>query len=152
MGAGLTIVSSADIIISAEEGFFSFAETNVGLLGPVFECSRSIPIQVLRYMTLTGAKLSADELYRYGYIFEVVEKDALYGRALEVAQQIEAKPPLVTKEVKIALQRLADIDRLYHLDAVETYWTNETLLKDSHDFREAYTSFLEKRPPRFTGK
>ena len=64
-----------------------------------------------RYFLLTGQKLTAEEALELGVINEVLPHDQLMNRALELAEQLAALPPLTACYTRIILtQRLK---RLY---------------------------------------
>jgi enoyl-CoA hydratase/carnithine racemase len=82
-----------------------------------------------RYLMLTGQQLSADKALEWGLVAEVLPRDRLMPRALELAEQLAAKPPLLlrytrvlfTQQIKrhmlndlgygLALEGLATMDR-----------------------------------------
>ncbi|MFF3567528.1 enoyl-CoA hydratase/isomerase family protein [Nocardia jiangxiensis] len=56
-----------------------------------------------RYFLLTGQQLSASEALALGVVNEVLEPEALLGRARELAEYIIARPPLVTRYTRTAI-------------------------------------------------
>jgi enoyl-CoA hydratase/carnithine racemase len=66
-----------------------------------------------RYFMLTGQEIPAAEALRIGLVGEVLTRDALMPRALELAREIQRRPPLtrrytrmaLTQELRLVLQR-----------------------------------------------
>jgi len=151
MGEGMALVSASDILLATKNSKFSIAEVNVGLMGILSECSVAIPMQAIKYMSLTGISMTAKELYRYGSIFEIVEDEQLCQRGLELAKVIASKPPLAVQEIKFRIHNLQDVSVLMYKNAPMEYDCSLRLCQ-TEDHKEAYTSILEKRTPIFSGR
>ena len=65
-----------------------------------------------RYFLLTGQELQARQALDYGAVSEVLPRDQLLARALELAQLIAAKPMLTRRYTRVALTQR--IKRLLH--------------------------------------
>lgn len=65
-----------------------------------------------RYFMLTGQRLSAEEALSLGVVGEVVEREALLGRAAELGRMIARRPTLLTRYTRVALTH--EIRRLLH--------------------------------------
>jgi enoyl-CoA hydratase/carnithine racemase len=65
-----------------------------------------------RYFLLTGQELSARQALDYGAVSEVLPRERLLARALELAQTIAAKPILARRYTRVALTQR--IKRLLH--------------------------------------
>ncbi len=75
------------------------------------------------------------------------EYDAIYGKAVEVAKQLMAKPGCALAAAKAAINKAA-IETVAAGKATET--TEFTLLFDTHDQKEGMAAMIEKRSPVFT--
>lgn len=83
-----------------------------------------------------------------GLASEVVADSAVQGRALELAQEIAALPPLAIAQIKEVLLAGQDAS----LDAALALERKAfQLLFASQDQKEGMRAFLEKRVPRFQG-
>ena len=97
----------------------------------------------------TGDIIDATEAHRIGLVGRIVEPDQLLDTSLERAHVIAANPPLAIAHLKAALRDTLDPD-WRELGR----WVSSTLgeLFQTDDHKEGVASFLEKRPPHFTGK
>lgn len=99
-------------------------------------------------LVFTGDIIDAAEAHRIGLVGRVVGPDRLLDTALERAHVIAANPPLAIAHLKAAMRDTLDPD-WRELGR----WVSSTLgeLFQTDDHKEGVASFLEKRPPRFTG-
>jgi enoyl-CoA hydratase/carnithine racemase len=95
-----------------------------------------------------GDDLPAERALELGLVNRVVPDDAVLTEALAWAEKIAANAPLAVKAMK----------RLYRHGLTEDFSSHShhvlmqlLLLMRSEDFREGVASFVERRPPRFTG-
>ncbi len=97
-------------------------------------------------LLFTARLIDADEGKAAGVFNEVVEPERLEARTLEVAEQIAANAPLTIRSVKEGVRRLMEHARI--TDAEDLV----QLAYQSDDFREGIDAFLNKRPPKWTGR
>ena len=142
LGGGLVMVSQCDIIIAADTATFGLPEINVGVMGGAKHLARIVPEKVMRWMALTGKRVDAAYLERFGVIQKVVAREKVLEVALEVADDICAKSPAGVRLMKevINLTEPMDLDNGYH---VETYAT--AIISSHPDSKEAAKAFQEKR-------
>jgi enoyl-CoA hydratase len=149
VGAGTAIAASCDIIIADEDAVFSIPEITVGIIGASEFLQLLIPRRLARYYAFTGKPISAQEVKAFGGILDVVAKDKLLERALEVAGEISVLAPISLTLLKKALND-NDNERLS-----EKYMHEAELglqFYHSNDFKETIVAISEKRKPVFTGK
>jgi enoyl-CoA hydratase len=92
--------------------------------------------------------MPVDEAWRIGLVNEVLPRDEVLDRAMDMAQRIAANGPLAVRAVKEAVRRsegtsLDDALRIESEVGVPVF--------TSKDAVEGPRAFMEKRPPRFTG-
>ncbi|HEY1737879.1 MAG TPA: enoyl-CoA hydratase family protein [Acidimicrobiia bacterium] len=142
LGGGIGLAGNADIIVAADDATFSVPEIDRGALGTATHLARLVPPHKMRAMFLTGATASARELEHYGAIERVVPPEELLGAALEIANTIAAKSPLVVRRAKESINMIdpVDVKRSYRMEQGYTFELN--LYGDSDELRQA---FVDKR-------
>lgn len=96
-GAGATFAACADILFASPEATFSLPEINIGVVGGAKAMSRMLPAHKVRAMSLTGLPVSAEEIYRWGGIEQIVPKEELHAVTLEYAKKIADKGALAVR-------------------------------------------------------
>ena len=101
------------------------------------------------YHLLTSDEFTAQEAHRIGLVQEVVAAGQEYDRALELARLVCEGAPLAVQETKASSLR-------YLLEGQEAarsaFAATQARLAATDDAAEGLASFVEKRPPRFTGR
>ncbi|HYC54924.1 MAG TPA: enoyl-CoA hydratase [Candidatus Binatia bacterium] len=98
----------------------------------------------------SGRLVDADEALRMGLVSRVIRNETFMGEVREYAQSIVANSS--PRSIRIMKRQIYD-DQLTTLEesvAVAVKEMHESLR--SEDFREGVAHFMEKRPPRFTGR
>jgi methylglutaconyl-CoA hydratase len=102
-----------------------------------------------RELALTGRIFDAAEAFRLGLVTEIVPAEKLMERAHEVAAGfLESSPSslLHTKQLLLHYDE-SDVQR-----EIELAIKANAEIRNTADFREGVTSFLEKRAPKWTGR
>jgi methylglutaconyl-CoA hydratase len=102
-----------------------------------------------RDLLLTGRLFGAEEAHEMGLITEVVPPEQLMARANELAAQLMENSPASLRTTKALLSGYTreQLDRQLKSAIRENAASRQTA-----DFKEGITAFLEKRKPRWTGK
>jgi enoyl-CoA hydratase len=126
LGGGIGLVGNSDVIIAAEDATFGLPEVDRGALGAATHLSRLVPQHKMRAMVYTSATATAAELHHFGSVHAVVPRDKLREAALEFAEQIAAKDPLVIRRAKESLNGidLWDVNRSYRFEQGFTFELN----------------------------
>jgi enoyl-CoA hydratase/carnithine racemase len=152
IGAGCDLANMCDIRIGSTAAQFGETFVNLGLMagdGGAWFLQRLVGPQRAAELTLTGRIVKADEARDIGILLEVTEPGRLLARAMEIAGQIAAKPPLAVRYAKRAL-RLARRQSLP--DHLETCASFQGTLQKTEDHLEALAAFFEKRAGQYKGK
>ena len=151
VGWGMELALFADIRVASEHAKFGELFVLRGLVSDVGGIGRLASLvgrERAAEMLLTGDVIDAAEALRIGMVGRVVPHGELMPTALGLAHRIAANPPLAVRALKRGLRRTVDPD--WH-ELGEWVSTNLAELFRTEDHREGVRSFLEKRPPRFTG-
>jgi len=152
LGGGCELAVACDLIYASESAKFGQPEVNLGVT-PGFGGSQRLVRLVgkirAKEMIFTGDIFDAQKAKEIGLCLDVLPKDKLLDHCLAVAEKIATKAPLAVARSKKLVERGYDIPlRAANRQEAETF----ALLFDTQDRREGMTAFLEKRPPRYTGK
>jgi len=146
LGAGLAICSYCDVLIASETATFGLPEIKVGVLGGTKQLSRLVPPKKLRWMALTGDTVSAAELKNFGGVEAVAAPNDLMATAVAYASKIAERSPAAVRLQKEAMN-LTEYMALAEGYQVEQAFTG--LLSGSSESKEAASSYLEKRDPKY---
>jgi enoyl-CoA hydratase len=153
IGGGVDVIAAADVRIASAEAKFSVREAKVAIvadLGSLQRLAGIIGEGHLRELALTGKDIDAARAGRIGLVNDVHDTpEAALEAARALAGEIAANPPLVVRGVK----ELLDLDRAPRVEAGLRYvsaWNAAFL--PSEDLTEAVTAFMERRPPKFSGR
>lgn len=144
VGAGAVIASCADIIVASDRATFSLPEILVGVMGGTRHMARVLPDKMVRYLALTGRKLDAATLERFGAIQQLTTEEELIPATLALARELAGHSPAAARLMKEAINLTEDMP-LTEGYRVEQLFT--TLASSMPDSKEAARAFLEKRKP-----
>jgi enoyl-CoA hydratase/carnithine racemase len=151
VGWGMELAVMADIRVLSERARLGELFVKRGLCCDVAGLGRLVQLvgrEAATELLLTGRVIDAAEAQQIGLARRVVPHDDLMGTSLQLAHEIAANPPLAVGQIKAGLRRALDPD----WDDLGR-WVSSTLadLFQTDDHREGVASFLEKRPPHYTG-
>jgi enoyl-CoA hydratase len=152
LAGGTEIVLSCDLVVASTTATFGIPEVKRSLVaaaGGLFRLPRKIPFNVAMELALTGDPISAELAHHHGLVNRLCEP----GQALEIgiafAEQICANAPVAVRESrKILLEATSAPDDVGWKMSLE----GMAAAMSSADFGEGLTAFIEKRPPRWTGR
>lgn len=151
LGGGCELALACDLRIAAASARFGQPEAGLGILAAAGACSRLprlVGWGVARELLFTGRILDAPEALRLGLVNRVVPDDRLIDETRALAAAIASRGPLALRVTKLALRAALEGPEAAHVAGL----LGQALLFESADKEEGLSAFLEKRPPRFTGR
>jgi enoyl-CoA hydratase/carnithine racemase len=152
LGAGNELAMVCDFIVCGENAQFGQPEVNVGGIagdGGTQRLPRRIGSVVASYMLMSGLPIDAQTAFRVGHVLEVTPIERTVPRAIEIANVIATRAPLAVQATKACI-RACNAATLENGLAFERELLASIL--QSPDSAEGGFAFLEKRPPKFTGR
>jgi len=148
-GGGLALALVCDIKIVCEESKFNLGEINMGILGATQYVARAAHFGTACKLVYSGESIDAQTALRVGIADEIVSRDALMERCLNLARTIAKKPPIAVKLAKQCIIKSQEeplkTGLAFEEESLSRLW-------GTNDKNEAVTSFLEKRKAQFTGR
>ena len=103
LGGGLELALCADIIVAGEGAKLGLPEVKVGILpggGGTQKLARLIGSKRAMLLMMTGRMFGAAEALQMGVVSEVAPTGQALTRALEIAREIAAQPPISIRQIK----------------------------------------------------
>ena len=147
-GAGMDLVTTADIVIAADTATFLDPHVSIGLVSAreAVRYARALPLNIAMRMALTGKheRLSAQRAYELGMVSELVPADQLAARARELANLVNRNAPLAVRGTRMAIRKSLSLP-VYEAELLaEAYRERVTRTEDA---LEGPNAFIEKRTP-----
>jgi enoyl-CoA hydratase len=138
IGGGIGICGASDVIIAAEDAYFSLPEVDRGAMGGASHLLRMLPVHKVRAAFFTAGRIPAAEAYRLGAIERVVPRERLLDEARAFAATIAAKSRRALVLAKEALNGLEprDVDHGYRFE--QGFTLEMYLHPDSQKARDAF--------------
>jgi len=152
LGGGLELALCADIIIAGEGAKLGLPEVKVGILpggGGTHRLARLVGRHRAMLLIMTGRMFGAAEALSMGVVSEIAPTGQALTRAIEVAREIAAMPPISIMQIKEIVN--AGVNA-----SLETALMLERkafqLQFATRDQKEGMRAFMEKRKPKFEGQ
>lgn len=151
LAGGTELVLATDLRVAAEGVTVGLTEVARGLIpggGGVSRLPRQVPRAKAMEILLLGQPMPVAEAWRIGLVNEVLAREQVLDRALELAGRIAGNGPLAVRAVKEAVRRsegtsLEEALRIESEVGVPVFTSKDAI--------EGPLAFMEKRPPEFTG-
>jgi enoyl-CoA hydratase/carnithine racemase len=152
-GAGAVLALASDFRLMADTARFAFLFTKVGLtgadMGAAFLLPKVVGFGRATELLMLGDTIDAPTAERYGLANRVVPADRLQDETRALARRLADGPAQALGMTKRMLNNEWAMDLAA---AIEAEAQAQALLLMAEDHKEFYRAFLEKRPPRFTGR
>jgi enoyl-CoA hydratase/carnithine racemase len=152
LGGGCELALACDMVVAADDAQFGQPEIRVGIMpgaGGTQRLLRAAGRYKAALWSLTGQMIPARDAFAANLVSELVAKGQALARAIEIAEQIAAMPPLAVQAVRDALRLGADVPLETALALERRLFER---LFDSDDQKEGMRAFLEKRAPVYRGR
>ena len=148
-GAGMSLVSAFDLVVSGESAKYTMAYTRVGLTPDgtsSYFLARHIGLRRMMDLTLTNRVLSAEEAESWGLVNRIVSDEDIEAQTLKLAQQLADGAPnaagtakaVIYKGYESNLREAGDFEALNIVRAAGT-----------RIGQEGIAAFVEKRDPEW---
>jgi enoyl-CoA hydratase len=143
---------ACDMIVASETAQFGQPEINLGVIpgaGGTQRLTRAVGKAVAMDMILSDRRLSAVEALNCGLVSRVAPLESYLSLALHVASTVADKAPVAVRAarqaVNAAFETSLSAGVIYERSLFHSLFATD-------DQKEGMSAFVEKRPPRWTGK
>lgn len=151
-GAGCSLALACDVVVAADEAYFSQIFVNIGLMpdaGSTFFLPRLLGMQKAFELASTGRNVYGPEAEAIGLINNSVPGADLDFAVAELVDYYATAPTYAIGLMKQALNNACQSDLASQL---EREAAGQSALGQSADAAEGIGAFLTKRKPNFSGK
>ena len=152
LGGGCEIAMACDFVCASEDAQFGQPEIGLGIMpgfGGTQRLARLVGKARAKELCMTGRIITAQEAFAMGLATRVFPAKTLMDETLKIARTIAEKGRVALRAVKHVIDNGLDVDLktgcALEADAFSICFA-------SPDQKEGTTAFLEKRPPKFTGR
>ena len=151
IAGGTGLATMCDFTLAVPEAKFGYTEVRIGFVPAIVSSILvwQVGHKIARDLLLTGRIFGAAEAYRLGLVNEVTGPAQLMDRAGELALQLMENSPSSLRLTKQLINGF--ISPQLDVQIAQAIEENAQI-RQTADFREGVTSFLEKRKPRWSGK
>ena len=149
IGAGNDLCTMCDIRIAGEDAKFSESFLRIGIIpgdGGSWFLPKIIGLARANEMILTCDVLDANKALDWGLVSKVVPNENLIVEAQQLAKKIASQPPEASRRAKRLLRMSQNVPLQ---DALEMAASQQSMLQQLDDHREAIEALLEKRKPNY---
>ena len=149
IGAGNDLCTMCDIRIAGEDAKFSESFLRIGIIpgdGGSWFLPKIIGLARANEMILTCDVLDANKALDWGLVSKVVPNENLIVEAQQLAKKIAVQPPEASRRAKRLLRMSQNVPLQ---DALEMAASQQSMLQQLDDHREAIDALLEKRKPDY---
>jgi methylglutaconyl-CoA hydratase len=146
IAGGTGLATLCDFTLATPEAKFGFTEVRIGFVPALVSAFLTLQIgdKRSRDLLLTGRLFGATEAQQLGLVNDIVECEELMPRAHALAKSLLANSPQSMRATK---RLLAALNRTWLDAAIVAALEAHAESRETADFREGITAFLEKRKP-----
>lgn len=151
IAGGTGLATMCDLTLAVPEAKFGYTEVRIGFVPAIVSSILvwQVGHKIARDLLLTGRIFDANQAHRFGLVNEIVSREQLMKRASELSSQLLENSPSSVRLTKKLINGFisAELD-----EQIEQAVHENAEIRQTADFHEGVTSFLEKRKPRWSGK
>lgn len=151
IAGGTALATLCDFTLAVPGAKFGYTEVRIGFVPGIVSTYliNNVGEKRARDLLLTGRLFDAEEAHRLGLVNEIVAPEKLMARAHELAAELMEISPASLKVTKALLSSFTkdQLDRQLARAIQEN-----AAIRQTADFKEGVTSFLERRKPKWTTK
>ena len=152
IGGGLAIAMGADLRIASADSEFAIPAARLSIAYAAESIKQLIDLvgpAHARMILYTAKRIDAAEAQRIGLINRMTAEESLNDVVLDIARTIADNAPLSVAASKVIINEMIKDESQRDMAAVQRV---TDICFNSADYKEGRTAFMEKRPPRFTGR
>jgi len=152
LGGGAELAAVCDLVFTADSATWGFPEISLGCFPPVAAAMLAAVVgqKHAAELVLTGRQITGEDAMRIGLANEALPEDELAEIVDDTADRIASLSPAALALTKKALYAWDSAHFDKGLARAEQIYLEELMKLD--DAREGIAAWLEKRPPKWTGK
>lgn len=154
VGAGSTIILPADYRFAAKDSRFGYVFTRRGIVpegASTWFLPRLVGMGTALDWMISGRVFDAEEAHASGLVHRLYEADEVLPAAYELAAELAAKTaPISVAVTRQLLYRMASLDSPFPARDLDSQLIAGAA--GNPDAIEGVVSFLQRRPPKFTGR
>ncbi|XP_017787871.1 PREDICTED: delta(3,5)-Delta(2,4)-dienoyl-CoA isomerase, mitochondrial [Habropoda laboriosa] len=153
IGAGIDMISAADIRYCTLDAWFQVKEVALGMAADVGTLQRFPKIigsdSLVRELVYTARKFTATEALQYGFVSRLLDnQESLLNNSMTLAEEIANKSPVAVQCSKLSLIYSRDHSVQEGLDHIAAY--NQTMLQSEDFINAAMSQATKGDPPLFS--
>lgn len=150
IAGGTGLATLCDFTLAVPEAKFGYTEVRIGFVPGIVSSYliANVGEKRARDLLLTGRLFDAEEAYKLGLVTEIVQPEQLMPRALQLGAQLMENSPASLRTTKALLSSYTK-EQLDH--QLANAIRENAGIRQTADFKEGITSFLEKRKPVWKG-
>jgi methylglutaconyl-CoA hydratase len=146
IAGGTGLATLCDFTLAIPAARFGFTEVRIGFVPALVSAFLALQVgdKRCRDLLLTGRLFGATEAMHLGLVNEIVEREELAPRAIALAKSLMCNS---TESISATKQLLAAQNRAWLDAAIVAAMQANAESRETADFREGVSAFLEKRKP-----